>query len=103
MFQFSSVQFSPSVTPDSPRPHELQHARPPCPSPCLKTIKYFRVDAWGGRGIWEYKSWKKETKKERQGERERERGLAWNDDKNLLRTGDYDQLNSQPPEVQLNK
>ena len=69
MFQFSSVQFRPSGTPDSPRPHELQHARPPCPSPCLKTIKYFRVDAWGGRGIWEYKSWKKETKKERQGER----------------------------------
>ena len=31
--QFSSVQFTRSVVPDSLRPHELQHARPPCPSP----------------------------------------------------------------------
>ena len=31
--QFSSVQFSPSVMSDSLRAHELQHARPPCPSP----------------------------------------------------------------------
>ena len=31
--QFSSVQFSRSVLSDSLRPHELQHARPPCPSP----------------------------------------------------------------------
>ena len=31
--QFSSVQFSYSVMSDSLRPHELQHARPPCPSP----------------------------------------------------------------------
>ena len=31
--QFSSVQFSRSVVYDSLRPHELQHARPPCPSP----------------------------------------------------------------------
>ena len=30
---FSSVQFSSSVVSDSLRPHELQHARPPCPSP----------------------------------------------------------------------
>ena len=29
----SSVQFSHSVVCDSLRPHELQHARPPCPSP----------------------------------------------------------------------
>ena len=28
----SSVQFSHSVMSDSLRPHELQHARPPCPS-----------------------------------------------------------------------
>src|SRR5574337_1198563 len=28
-----SVQFSPSVVSDSLRPHELQHTRPPCPSP----------------------------------------------------------------------
>ena len=33
MYQFSSVQFSRSVMSDSLRPHELQHARPPCPSP----------------------------------------------------------------------
>ena len=31
--EFISVQFSHSVTYDSWRPHELQHARPPCPSP----------------------------------------------------------------------
>ena len=31
--QFSSVQFSHSVVSDSLRPHKLQHARPPCPSP----------------------------------------------------------------------
>ena len=30
---FSSVQFSHSVVSDSLRPHELQHTRPPCPSP----------------------------------------------------------------------
>ena len=29
----SSVQFSHSVVSDSLRPHELQHAKPPCPSP----------------------------------------------------------------------
>ena len=29
----SSVQFSRSVMSDSLRPHELQHTRPPCPSP----------------------------------------------------------------------
>ena len=29
----SSVQFSRSVVSDSVRPHESQHARPPCPSP----------------------------------------------------------------------
>ena len=33
MQQFSSVQFSRSVMSDSLRPHELQHARIPCPSP----------------------------------------------------------------------
>ena len=31
--QFSSVQFSRSVVSDSLRPHESQHARPPCLSP----------------------------------------------------------------------
>ena len=33
LLQFSSVLFSRSVVSDSLRPHELQHARPPCPSP----------------------------------------------------------------------
>jgi len=32
---FSSVQFSRSVVSNSLRPHESQHARPPCPSPTL--------------------------------------------------------------------
>ena len=31
--KISSVQFSHSVVSDSLRPHELQHTRPPCPSP----------------------------------------------------------------------
>ena len=31
--RLASVQFSRSVVSDSLRPHELQHARPPCPSP----------------------------------------------------------------------
>ena len=39
VFYFSvsavSVQFSRSVVSDSLRPHESQHARPPCPSPTL--------------------------------------------------------------------
>ena len=30
---FSSVQYSHSVVSNSLQPHELQHARPPCPSP----------------------------------------------------------------------
>ena len=33
ILHFSSVQFSCSVVSDSLRPHESQHARPPCPSP----------------------------------------------------------------------
>ena len=33
---FSSVQFSRSALFDSLQPHELQHARPPCPSPTPK-------------------------------------------------------------------
>ena len=33
LFQFSSVQFSCSVLSNSLRPHEPQHAWPPCPSP----------------------------------------------------------------------
>ena len=37
--RFSSVQFSRSVLPDSLRPHESQHARPPCPSLRLASIE----------------------------------------------------------------
>ena len=33
LISISSVQFSHSVVSDSLRPRELQHARPPCPSP----------------------------------------------------------------------
>ena len=33
LLKLSSVQFSRSVVSDSLRPHESQHARPPCPSP----------------------------------------------------------------------
>ena len=33
LLSFNSVQFSRSVVSDSLRPHESQHARPPCPSP----------------------------------------------------------------------
>ena len=33
VLQLSSVQFSHSVMSNSLRPHESQHARPPCPSP----------------------------------------------------------------------
>ena len=33
IYLFSSVQLSRSVVSDSLRPHESQHARPPCPSP----------------------------------------------------------------------
>ena len=33
LYLFSSVQFSHSVMSYSLRPHELQHARPPCPPP----------------------------------------------------------------------
>ena len=35
-FLFSSVQVSSSVMSDSLRPHESQHARPPCPSRTLR-------------------------------------------------------------------
>ena len=38
VLQFSSVQFSHSVVSDSLRPHESQHARPPCPSPTPKVL-----------------------------------------------------------------
>ena len=44
--QFSSVQFSCSVVSDLLRPHELQHARPPCPSPTLGVHSDSRPSSW---------------------------------------------------------
>ena len=42
---FSSVQFSPSVVSDSLQPHELQHARPPCPSPTQSSLKLTSIES----------------------------------------------------------
>ena len=39
-YLFSSVQFSHSVVSNSLQPHELQHARPPCPSPAPGVNSY---------------------------------------------------------------
>ena len=41
--EFSSVQFSQSVVSDSLRPHESQHARPPCPSPTNSSHEVAKV------------------------------------------------------------
>ena len=43
---FSSVQFSRSVMSDSLRPHESQHARPPCPSPSPGVHSDSRPSSW---------------------------------------------------------
>ena len=43
---FSSVQFSCSVVSDSLRPHESQHARPPCPSPTPGVQSDSRPSSW---------------------------------------------------------
>ena len=44
--QFSSVQFSCSVTSDSLHPHGLQHARPPCPSPTPRVYSNSCLLSW---------------------------------------------------------
>ena len=44
-YSFSSVQFSRSVVSDSLRPHELQHARPPCPSPTPGVHSHSRLSS----------------------------------------------------------
>ena len=44
--QLSSVQFSRSVVSDSLRLHELQHARPPCPSPTSGVHSNARPSSW---------------------------------------------------------
>ena len=41
-----SVQFSRLVVSDSLRPHELQHARPPCPSPTLRVHSNSHPSSW---------------------------------------------------------
>ena len=41
-YPFSSVQFSHSVMSNSLRPHESQHARPPCPSPTPRVHSDYR-------------------------------------------------------------
>ena len=41
-----AVQFSCSVMSDSLRPHELQHARPPCPSPTPGVHPNSRPSIW---------------------------------------------------------
>ena len=43
---FSSVQFSRLVVSDSLRPHELQHARPPCPTPTPGIHSNSRPSSW---------------------------------------------------------
>ena len=40
------VQFSHSVVSDSLRPHESQHARPPCPSPTPRVYPNSRPSSW---------------------------------------------------------
>ena len=43
--QFRSVQFSRSVVSNSLRPHELQHARPPCPSPTPRVHRLTSIES----------------------------------------------------------
>ena len=43
---YASVQFSRSVVSDSLRSHELQHARPPCPSPSPGIHSDSRPSSW---------------------------------------------------------
>ena len=43
---YLSVQFSHSVMSDSLRPHESQHARPPCPSPAPGVHSNSRPSSW---------------------------------------------------------
>ena len=47
-WDISSVQFSRSVVSDSLRPHESQHARPPCPSPTPGVYSDSCLLSWWG-------------------------------------------------------
>ena len=46
IIDFTSVQFSRSVVSNSLRPHESQHARPPCPSPAPGVHSDSRPSSW---------------------------------------------------------
>ena len=46
IIQFSLVQFSCWVVSDSLRPHESQHARPPCPSPSPRVYSNSCPSSW---------------------------------------------------------
>ena len=51
----SSVQFSRSVVSDSLRPHGLQHARPPCPSPTPRVYSNScPLSRWCHPTIWSF-------------------------------------------------
>ena len=45
-YPFSSVQFSRLVVSDFLQPHELQHARPPCPSPTPEVYSNSCPSSW---------------------------------------------------------
>ena len=62
-FPLMLVQFSHSVVSDSLQPHELQHTRPPCPSPTpeVRPTHVHRVsDAIQPSHIWTYRVIKRE-------------------------------------------
>ena len=46
LYSIASVQFSHSVMSNSLRPHESQHARPPCPSPSPGVHSNLRSSSW---------------------------------------------------------
>ena len=53
LYLFSSVQFSHSVMSYSLRPHELQHTRPPCPSPTPRVYPNSHPSSqWCHPAIW---------------------------------------------------
>ena len=53
----SSVQFNPPVVSDSLRPHGLQHARLPCPSPTYSGLISFRIDWFDLLALSRVKAW----------------------------------------------
>ena len=53
LYYFIPVQFSHSVMSDSLRPHESQHARPPCPSPSPGVYSNWHPSSqWCHLAIW---------------------------------------------------